>query len=151
MSKISEIYVALESAIESIIPDYKKIPNPYDASGTANVILRQGYGISAGPALNTERLLGCEMSIARDFGVVLTKQIAKTDHDADGRTSQEKALFEDQYSLIKYIEKNPSLSGTAAKIGFVGDNGIEILDLESGRYFVLASQFNVEYFENLTI
>ena len=150
MTKISQIYAALETVIETELPTYRKIPNPYDSSANANVILRQGYGIVAGAGSNTNRVLGCEMSIARDFGVILTKQIAKTEHDADGRTNQEKALFEDQYLLVKSLEKNPSLTGTAAKVGFVGDNGIEVLDLETGRYFVLVSQFNVEYFENLT-
>lgn len=150
MSKVSDIYNALNTLVSTTLTSYKKLPNPYVASENANVILNKGYGIAIGAGTNTERLLGCKLSIARDFGVVLTKQIAKTDHDVAGRATQEKAIFEDQYLIIKALEENPSLSGTAAKAYFVGDGGLEVLDLETGRYFVLATQFNVEYLETLT-
>lgn len=150
MSKITDIYDAWVTLVTAELPDYRRLPNPYEASANANVILNKGYGIVAGAGSNTERKLGCKLSIARDFGIILTKQIAKTDHDTSGRANQEKALFEDQYTLIKALEMDPELSGTAAKAFFVGDGGLEILELETGRYFVLASQFNVEYFETLT-
>lgn len=150
MSKVSQIYDALATLVATALPTYKKLPNPYDSSANANVILNKGYGIAIGQGSNSERFQDCQLSISRDFGIVLTKQLAKTDHDVSGRASQEKALFEDQFLVIKALETNPQLSGLVAKTFYVGDGGLEILDLETGRYMVLASQINVEYFENLT-
>jgi hypothetical protein len=150
MSKITDIYNAWVALITAELPSYRRLPNPYAADANANVILNKGFGIAVGGGTNTERNLGCKLSISRDFGIILTKQIAKTDHDTSGRADQEKALFEDQYALIKAVEQDPDLGGTAAKAYYVSDGGLEILDLETGRYFVLATQFNVEYFETLT-
>lgn len=149
MSKISEIREQLETLIEAAITGYKQIPNPYEIEKTANVILRKGYGIAFGPATNTERQLSCQLSVDREFSIILTREVATTEHNNAGRETIEKAIFEDQYLLIKAIEKDSDLATKASRARYVSDNGLEYVGLENSRYFVLISTFATEYFENL--
>lgn len=149
MTKISTIRAALETIILGVVSGYQKIPNPYELEKISNVILRQGYGIAFGPGSNTERQLSCQLSIDRDFAVILTREVAATEHDASGRETIEKSIFEDQYLIIKAIEKDSDLLATASRARYVSDNGLEYVGLENSRYFVLVSTFATEYFENL--
>jgi hypothetical protein len=150
MSKITSIFDQLKTVISTELPTYKQIPNPYELEAASNVMLAKGYGLAFGAGSNTERQLSCQLSIEREFGVLLTRQMSYTEHDAANRNSLEKTIFEDQYKLIKAIEKNSSLAQLVAKVAYASDSGIEFLGLESGRYLTLFSAFTCEYFENLT-
>lgn len=150
MSKITNIREQLETTIESVVTGYRQIPNPYEIEKASNVILKKGYAIAFGPGTNTERLLSCQLSVDREMAIVLTRQVSSTEHDTNRREDIEKAIFEDQYLIIKAIEKDPSLNNTAARARYTGDNGLEFLSLENSRYFVLQTNFAFEYFEDLT-
>lgn len=151
MSKISTIREDLETIIDGLLTGYQKIPNPYELEKISNVILRKGYGIAFGPGANTNRQLGCQLSVDREFAIILTREVAATEHNAEARETVEKSIFEDQYLIIKAIEKDADLLGSsAANARYVSDNGLEYVGLENSRYFVLVSNFSTEYFENLT-
>jgi hypothetical protein len=150
MTKITNIREELESIIAASIAGYKQIPNPYEIEKTSNVILKKGFAIAFGPGTNTERLLSCQLSIDREMAIVLTRQVSSTEHDTNRRESIEKDILEDQFLIIRAIERDPSLNNKAARARYVGDNGLEFLSLENSRYFVLQSNFAFEYFEDLT-
>jgi len=150
MTKITNIREELESIIAASIAGYKQIPNPYEIEKTSNVILKKGFAIAFGPGTNTERLLSCQLSIDREIAIVLTRQVSSTEHDTNRRESIEKDILEDQFLIIRAIERDPSLNNKAARARYVGDNGLEFLSLENSRYFVLQSNFAFEYFEDLT-
>jgi hypothetical protein len=150
VSKIKTIRQELETVIDGVISGYQKIPNPYELEKISNVILRKGYGIAFGPGTNTERMLSCQLSVDREFAVILTREVAATEHNAEGRETVEKSIFEDQYLIIKAIEKDADLLGSASRARYVSDSGLEYVGLENSRYFVLVSTFATEYFESLT-
>lgn len=150
MTKITNIREELESIIAASVAGYKQIPNPYEIEKTSNVILKKGFAIAFGPGTNTERLLSCQLSIDREIAIVLTRQVSSTEHDTNRRESIEKDILEDQFLIIRAIERDPSLNNKAARARYVGDNGLEFLSLENSRYFVLQSNFAFEYFEDLT-
>ena len=149
MTSISNIRAALETMIDGVVTGYTKIANPYELEKISNVILRKGYGIAFGPGANTNREL-CQMSVDREFSVVLTREVAATEHDADGRETVEKAIFEDQHLIIKAIEADASVGGTASRGRYISDGGIEYVGIENSRYYALVSNFAIEYFEQLT-
>lgn len=149
MSKITTIRESLETLLFAELTGYQKIPNPYELEKCANRILTKGFGIAFGPAQNTNRVLDCQMSVERDFAILLTREVTHTEHNAQGRETVEKALFEDQYKLIKVIERDYATVVGASRAAYVSDNGLEYVGLENSRYFVLVSTFSVEYFENI--
>jgi hypothetical protein len=90
-------------------------------------------------------MVSCYATISRDFVVTLTKRMFLTNRDISNRILAEKALFEDQITLIKKLEL--ATSQAISKIEFVSDNGLEFL--EADRFGILVLQFvlRVEYFE----
>ena len=150
MSKITQIFDQLKVIVAAELPTYKQIPNPYELEQGSSVMLAKGYGIAVGAGHNTERQLSCQQSIERQFGILLTRQMSYTEHDAANRNLLEKEILEDHHKLNKAIEKNVSLSQIVAKITYSSDNGLEFLGVESGRYLTIFSTFTCEYFENLT-
>lgn len=149
-TQITAIRDQIKTLVETALPSYRQIANPYEIEKSPNVILRLGYGIAFGPGTNTNRELGCQLSVDREFAVVLTREVTALENNPDGREDVEKALFEDHYSLIKAIEKDPDLGETAARARYVSDSGLEYVALDNSRYFVLVSSFACEYFESLT-
>jgi len=150
MSKITEIRNEFETVIKSVLTSARQIANPYEIEKTANVILKNGFGIAFGPGTNTERQLSCQLSIDREIAIVITRQVSATEHDTARREEIEKDILEDQFLVIKAIERDPSLNNKAARARYTSDNGLEYLLLENSRYFVLQSNFAFEYFEDLT-
>jgi hypothetical protein len=70
-----------------------------------------------------------------------------TNRDITNRIIAEKALFEDQITLVKKFEL--ATSSAISKIEYVSDNGLEFL--EADRFGILVLQFviRVEYFETI--
>jgi hypothetical protein len=149
VTQISDIHAALVSVITAELPSYFGIPNPYDVESNANLFLQKGYGIGFGPAVNTNRKVCGKVSIERSFSIVLTNQLTASITDFSGVSDVSKQLFEDQFKLIKAIETNVNLSGSAAKALWASDGGLEFVIAGEAKYFLIESQWDVEYFESL--
>lgn len=152
MSKVSDIYEALLDVLEAQLPSYTRIPNAYDAGATPEPMLRKAYGIGFGPSSNTNRVVGCQMSVARTFDVLIVRQVTTTENNTAARAALEKEVFEAQKLVIAAIENNPSLSQTCANAAFVSDSGLDFVTGQTSqqKYFLLVSTFACEYLENLS-
>jgi len=148
-TKISTIFDALDSLISGQLTDYARIPNAYDMASNANLFVLKGYAIGISSALNSERQLGCNLSIKRTFNVLLTQQITANSTDFDGFNLVAKTLFEDQYKIIKAIEKDATINSGQVVSRYVGDGGLEFMVAGQAKYFMVEMQFDCEYFENL--
>lgn len=152
MSAVSEIYDAMIAKINTELPAYKQLPDPYDPEANNNLYLTKGFGLAIGGADNTERFVSCKQSILREFIVIMTKRINVTDHATTKRDTLVKDLLEDQITLIKAIEADSDLGGSCVKATFISDGGIEIFESPDAkaRYAVITSSYDIEYLEDLT-
>ena len=150
MSRITTVRDALAAMITTELPTYRQIGNPYAIERNAEFGLVKAWGIAFGPGDNTRRITSCKFSVLRSFTVLLINQIVSTEHDVTGRATAEKAIFEDQFKLIKSLETDTSLQGAANKADFIGDGGLEFLDSDRGKYFLLETEIAIEYFESTT-
>ena len=148
MSKISSIYDELRTLVGTQLSSHTELNNPYDITDDADTMFDKGWAVGLGPASNTQRQVGCNMSVARDFVVTITRRYFTPSRDIANRIAAEKLLFEDQLLVIKDIETNPS-SSNIAKMVFIGDNGLEFLEGDRFGFIILQSTINVEYFEQL--
>lgn len=154
MSGVSTVHVALKSLITTTLTGYSRI-NAYQLQNNPDLMLDKGYGISYGPGTNTNRQVGCHLSVSRAFLVLLTKQVTTMEYDEDGMTELEKSLLEDSILLVKAIEDNPTLATSAGQDGpamsaiWESDEGIEFLEGKSGSYLLCQMTFNIEYMEAL--
>ena len=152
MSNISDIYDGFHTSISALLTNYTRLPNPYDPNLNFNLSIEKGYGVGFSGAVNTERNLSCRLSVSRTFNIVLINQINAFDSNAVGLGVIEKSLFEDQFIIIKNLEKDTTINETLNTVKYTGDGGIEFIqqaDNASARYYLLESTFEAEYFENL--
>lgn len=147
MTKISDIYDAIVLKIETALPTYARLPNPYDIEDNSAVILRKAYGIAIGGGVNTERFVGCLTTWSRDFTVGLVTQVVNLQNDALNRALIEKALLDAHRSLLLAFETDPSLGGIAIKCVVVDDTGISYLAGERGKFVAIELGLSVEYME----
>jgi len=149
LSKITEIYDAIEATLASALPAYTKLPNAYSIEDNADIFLNKSYAIGIGGGSNTNRLIPSRVSISRSFEIAFINQLNATDHNSLAIEAQEKALFEDAFLFLKQIELDTTLSGVAVRSQFESDEGLEFLDGEKQRYFMLTLAVSVEYIETL--
>jgi hypothetical protein len=150
MSNISTIFDTFKSKLQTWLPSHVQLTNPYAIDQNTEMALSQGFGIRWGGGGNTNRLVGCQMSVQRTMTVIITRQFYANDLNVVGKETTEKYLMEDEYTIIKNIESDVDLgSSSLAKILFVSDNGIEFVFTEKDNYLKLEITFELEYFENL--
>lgn len=149
-TSISTIYDALVSLLSSKLTGYIQLPNPYAPEENNELYLNKGFGVAFADGENTQRFVGCKLSVARTFNIILVNRIVTTDHNTTVRGSLEKSIMEDEFTIINELEKNPTLQGSAFKSLFVSDNGIEYLEGERMKYLFLVFNINIEYLENFT-
>lgn len=154
MSLISTGFDAIVTRIETVLDaannGYHRLPNPYEVADNLETNLRKGYGVALLAAENTNRVLNCKFSISRNMEVVLTRLYTGRDEDAPGKGALEKLLLEDQYAIINDLEQDISINGATMYTRYVGDSGIEFVSGVTGRFFMLKTQFALEYMETFT-
>ena len=148
MSKVSDVYDALDALVAATLTGYMKIPNPYVVDQNNNLILDKGYGITFNDAVNPQDFSTCKVAIERTFGVILFNRVTTTDHNLAQRATLEKALLEDQFLLLKAVEADPDLDGSAANARYESDTGI-LMEGDKLRYMFLETVFSIKYIENL--
>jgi hypothetical protein len=153
VSQVTTIFNAMVALCSTELGGtYRRLANAYSPAANSETALAKGYGVTLGPAQNTNRYLGSLATMSREFGVVLTKHVVANEGDATGLATLEKNLMEDALLIVKAIEEDASLGGTAEKAAFVSDDGIgfvEPKDEDQPGHFVCRLTFEIEYRESL--
>lgn len=150
MSTISDIYNEVKSRVSAKLPTHKLLPDPYIVESNPETFLEKGYSIAIKDAQNTNKQLGCKISVQRNIEIVITRKFFSTDLNRDHLETREKDLLEDHALVIKDIEKDPSLGiAETPMFTYVSDNGIETVFDDKSNFIKIVSTFSVEYFESL--
>jgi hypothetical protein len=151
MSKASDAYDALKARVAAVLPSHFVLPNPYAPEQNSELALKQGQGVKMLGAINSNRSLSCQLSLRRGVEVVITRKYFGSEMMTSNKSSIEKALFEDQYLIIKEIEKDPTIALTSVVVQtrFESDSGIEFVFNDDKPFLMIRSLFTLEYIENL--
>lgn len=151
MSLISDVYDALQARITAVLGSHLTLENPYALTECTDQVLTQGVGIAMGPGTNTNRFVGCsQMSIMRQFHVIITREVTATKFNTTYRASAEKTLFEDQKAILDDIESDPTLASSAVTQSiYVSDNGIEFVNSNKHNFMKLDSLIEIEYIQDI--
>jgi hypothetical protein len=151
MSLISTAYDSMITRIEAVLDTvnqgYKRIHNPYSIQDNEELFLVKGYGLAVLTGENTQRVVNCKFTVNRNVEVILTRLYTGAGEDAVPKATLEKLLLEDQYKLINNFEQDLTINGTTMYTRWVSDSGIEYVNGETGRFFMLRTQFSLEYLE----
>lgn len=155
MSNISTAFDAIKAKMQTLFTEvngYYQLANPYDVEENTITMHEKGWGVALGAGANTNRELSCRLSVQRSISIILTRRRYANELDITPKEDAEKALLEDQYTLIKAMENEFALNNNVSGITrftFSSDGGIESVLAESDAFIKLVSVFELEYFENL--
>lgn len=150
MSKITQIHEALLARLAAVLPSYRRLANPYDIEDNNELYMTKGYGVAVGSGTRTDRLISCQKSWERSFTVILINQITTTDHNIAANDDIQRNLLEDHFAVFSDLEKETTLSQIAIRSQVESDDGIEFVDLETARYYVIQLSVLTEYLEDLS-
>jgi len=160
MSAISQAYDAIETVVTTALPSasgWAQLINPYVPEANDDLTYEKAWGIAFGPGQNTNRQVGCDVSIQRSFTVTLCRKtyagtLNRAPEQLSARKTAEKALFEDLKIIINDLEKSPTTnsSNPIIKTSYVTDSGLEFVRGDSQNLLMIRAEFQTEYFEVLT-
>ncbi len=151
MGQLTTIYDAFAALVVAALPTYKQLPNGYDLANQNQLYLRKGVGVTLRNGRGIELQRGSKRGRERLMSVVLTNAVAHTEHDKTGAAAADKALVEDAMAVETAVEQNNSLSGSVAKVDYVDDTGVVLLESNAGlaKYLTITVNFLVVYEETL--
>lgn len=147
MSKITTLYDAMVTQAGTTLSGHLRLGNAYKPDENPDLRLKKGWGLTIGPAVNSNRLLTGHISIQRRMNVVITRQYMAIDDDAANKAVTEKLLCEDMLSLIEALNENRTLGGVVMDTRYISDDGIEYVSTTTDRFLMIRTEFEVEYFE----
>lgn len=150
-SKITTIYNAFLSDLETIFSDKTRLANAYALDNNPHNYLRNGWGLRIDPS-DLYRPVFCTSGQSRLFSVILTREVIRVDTNADIIDTAVIAILEDVNTLILEIEKSDQLSVSSSidKIDFSSSSGIEILGASKSQFVSIEVGFIINYKENLS-
>jgi len=151
MSNVSTIHDSLIASLASLFPSKTVIPNPFNLEDNNQNLLKNGYGYFYGAAGLPEFDLGIHIQgYARDFNIVMTKNVYRTDISPDPFATTQLALLEEQNTLVNSFADIRNLDQNVVSIEFVSDSGVEFIFADKNNYLALTTTFAVAYREDKT-
>lgn len=150
-SNVTAIHNSLIASLAALFPDKTIIPNPFDLENNNQNFLKNGYGYFYGPAGLPEFDLGIHFQgYSRDFSIVLSRNVYRTDISTDPFATTQLQLIEDQNILVNAFADIRNIDQNVVTLEFVSDSGIEFVFADKNNYLALTTDFAVTYKEDKT-
>lgn len=151
MAVVSEIFDQLKATIDDCLPSaYKELENPFIPEDNASTLWDHAFGVAFGPGINLELFSGClKMSCQRDFEISLVNKINTTRTNIDKKDDQQKEIIEDMMKIKACLEKDPDLDSICSKIVYTADGGVEFIDSQRGKFFLVTAVIECTFFDEL--
>ena len=150
MSKISTVYSALISSIESSFGGKYRLHNPYQIEENPDLIRKDAWGIRVLEA-NREDVEYCNLSLSRSFSIVLVRQFVSLSGKEDGFDFVTTMILEDQQTLagILFSPSEIDQENNIDRIDIKGISGIQELTTGEKRYLFGEVTFNILISESI--
>lgn len=147
MSNISSIFDRVYSIITTNFSTKTELKNPYELIDNDDCNLKNGYGVAWGSVEDLEVIRKQAINLRRNLVITFTKKIYTTEQNTSARKTAEKALMEDELTLINLISDDFDLKKYAEDVKFVGDDGISFIFDDRQNYLAVSMSFDVDYTE----
>ena len=144
MNKQVDVYNGIIALIETLLPEYQRLWNPYDLFENTELYYIKGFSVGYGAGAREDLQLGCpHISINRTLSVNFTRMISGKETDPQERAAQASALIEDSYRVYKEITLQSVIGGQSIKAEFISDSGISYIYTNVQKYYVIEALFNI--------
>jgi hypothetical protein len=145
MSKITNVYNALLTELEALFPAKTRIPYAYSLPENNTRFLSNGYGLTIG-ASTFEPFEFCDFMNVREVNVSFTKEVFRTDSDANVIDDITKAILENVYEVQKlfYSYNELNVPNDIAKVDLGAVSGVE--EVLSGKQSFLSMTASFQFY-----
>lgn len=151
MSKISLVYDAWITLVQTALPDYYRITNSLDISENPSLLMQKGWALLPSVGENTERVICGNKSYKRSFEIILVNQVTITENNHEFWDILTKEIHEDVATLFSAVENSSVLNDMTNGLGvskMLSDAGLEFVgEGDKSKFFQVALQVETEYFE----
>lgn len=144
MTKISTVYAALISQIESTFGSKSRLHNPYNLENNPDIVRKNAWGLKVGDA-EPQTLEFCNLSLSRSYTFILMRQFVTLSSKEDGFDAVTVAMLEDQQSFAQLIF-NPTQLGVEDDIEVIeisSISGINELESDEKKYLFTEVTFTI--------
>lgn len=149
MSIYSTLYDNMITRIEAVLPTHQRLHNSYALEQNNAQFLKLGYGLAINEGINSNRNVGCRLSIKQTLNVSITRKLYAREFDAVSKATTDKDLLEDALLIIKDFEINTTLNNSSSVIKFIQHSGINNIFVEKDNYLSIQLNFELELFDTL--
>lgn len=145
MSKVSSVYDALITELSTLFPNKTRIPYAYSLVDNNARFLIDGYGLTIGSS-SFEQFEFCNFMNSREVSVIVTKEVFRTDSDAQVIDDITKQLLEDIYEVQKlfYSYNELNVPNDIAKVDISSVSAVE--EVNSGKQSFLSMAASFQFF-----
>ena len=148
MTSVNQVFDAIEALVESCLDGYKMLENPIIPEDNAKQIYNKSYGLAIGPGTNPELMTKDITSCQRDFSIVLINKVTTTKAQTDRRNDQQKSIMEDLEKIKVCLDRDPDLGNLCTRATLLSDTGINFIDADRGKYYLVEGTIDTLYFDN---
>lgn len=150
MSKVSIIYDKIVEELALLYPDKTRIPYAYSLADNNARFLINGYGLQFGSS-TFEQFEYCDFMNNREVTVVLTREVFRTDSDAEVIDDISKGLLENVYEVQKlfYSYNELGIEPEIARVDIGSVSGIEEVVSGKQSFLSMSASFNFYILEKL--
>jgi hypothetical protein len=145
MSKITAVYDALLTELAALFPNKTRIPYAYSLPDNNARFLIDGYGLTIGSS-SFEPFEFCDFMNVRDVNVTFTREVFRTDSDANVIDDITKSLLENVYEVQKlfYSYNELNVPNDIAKVDIGSVSAVE--EVLSGKQSFLSMTATFQFY-----
>lgn len=144
MSKITDVYSAVISEIETLFPSKTRLHNAYNLEENPEIVRKDSWGLRVETATREDTEF-CNLSLNRQFTIVFLRHFISLAGKEDGFDAVTVSILEDQQDLSNVLY-SPSELGEQAiidRIEISNISGIQELATGEKRYLYGEITFNI--------
>lgn len=149
MSKVSTIYDALVSSLDTLFPageSYQRIYNAYDLSDNPEHVLRKGYGLmfesSTLDVASNE--FGAYEKVAT-ITIPFTREVIRQRFQVENMDENVKAVMEDVHTITSNWSDPSNINENIEDVAPSSDSGVEFIRGEKQNFISVAVTFEIKF------
>ena len=144
MSKISTIYPAIISTIETLFPAKTRLHNPYNVEENPDLVRKNAWGLRVESAEKVDQEF-CDLSLSRQYTVIFVRNFVSLQGKEDGFDATTVSILEDQQSLTSALYSTDRIGQSALIdiIDIVSISGVQELKTDEKKYLLCEVTFTI--------
>lgn len=125
-----------------------ELSNPYEVEDNLEGAMRDGWGVAIGETSEGQAEYNSSVDI-QTFGVVLTREVVKTENNPQPMVDTVKAMKADVLTLKRGLMDLMAIESTIENLNYIGTSGIDTVEADRHRIISITVAFSANIRETL--